>query len=68
MNRPARSRTAGRCISSIEVLAVSGTLNPRPRMTSTGTFIADGETALQLTQRRASASQARSFIASAPRN
>jgi hypothetical protein len=33
-----------------------------------GPFLVDGETALQLTQRRASASQARSFIASAPRN
>lgn len=35
---------------------------------SIGAFIVDGGTALQLTQLLASASQARSFIASAPRN
>jgi hypothetical protein len=35
---------------------------------SIGSFIVVGETALQLTQRRASASQARSFIAPALRN
>jgi hypothetical protein len=35
----------------------------RPRTTSTGSLIADGETALQLTQRRGAAAQARSFIA-----
>jgi hypothetical protein len=34
---------------------------------SIGAFSVDGETALQLTQRRVAASQA-SFIASAPRN
>ena len=79
VSHPTLSRAAGRCTvrrhhrSRCDERHAPPTLRAahphaprataRPRTTSTGAFIVDGETALQLTQRRGAVSQARSFIA-----
>lgn len=82
VSHPALSRAAGRCTvrrhhrshrherhapppQSVR-RPHAGRSTPRPGTTSIGAFIADGETALQLTQRRGAAAQARSFIAPDP--